>query len=71
MHTTTMCNHAPPPHFLDAQLLDQSQHGVRCAASFESANLLVVLAFEVKVDLGVCGTGEARCGGQSSEGLAT
>jgi hypothetical protein len=41
------------PHVFDAFLLDQSTKSVERASSFESANLLLVLAFEEQLDFRV------------------
>lgn len=50
-----MCCDACPPHVVDAFFLNQSPERVESSSSFESADLLLVLAFEEKLHFWVGG----------------
>jgi hypothetical protein len=50
MHTTAMRDHPPLSTLLDPQFFNQPADSVKCAAHFESANTLEILAFEEQLD---------------------
>lgn len=45
-HTTTMRHNSPLPHILQAILLNQSAQSMKCPASLESTNTLLILTLE-------------------------
>ena len=68
--TTTVRNNSLAPDFLNPKLLDQPKNSMIGTSGFESADPLVILAFEVEVQLGVGAASLTGCRSDVAEGLA-
>jgi hypothetical protein len=59
--TATVRDHSSVLHFFQSKFLDHADDGMECASGFEGADFLVILAFEIEVDLGAGTTRVTRC----------